>query len=144
VISHKVSYRLAQRPGSYVILKYLRSVTKRVDTQAISCAPAPGGVIDGSRADVSFWPACCVDNVRLLPAFVSTASTAAAQRYRCQPPWLTQLCQKSISLFEPVYDEKNAVRPIRASHVKSMDETRSRPGAEERGKMKTAISARLW
>ena len=26
VISQKVSYRLAQRPGSYVILKYLRSV----------------------------------------------------------------------------------------------------------------------
>src|SRR6185312_9804705 len=38
VISQKVSYRLAQRPGSYVILKYLRSVTKRRDTQTMSCA----------------------------------------------------------------------------------------------------------
>jgi transposase len=43
VISQKVSYQLAQRPGSYVILKHLRSVTKRVDTQAISCAHAPVG-----------------------------------------------------------------------------------------------------
>ena len=61
VISQKVSYRLAQRPGSYVILKYLRSVTKRVDTEAISCAPAPTGVIDGSRADVSFVAGLLVD-----------------------------------------------------------------------------------
>ena len=29
VIGQKVSYRLAQRPGSYVVLKYLRSVVKR-------------------------------------------------------------------------------------------------------------------
>jgi transposase len=36
VIGQKVSYRLAQRPGSYVVLKYLRSVTKRVDNCRIS------------------------------------------------------------------------------------------------------------
>ena len=69
VISEKISYRLAQRPGSYVILKYVRSVSgwpraiKRRDTQVLSCPAAPVGVIDGSRADVSFiagmmrgWP----------------------------------------------------------------------------------------
>jgi hypothetical protein len=85
VISQKVSYRLAQRPGSYVILKYLRSVIKRVDTQAISCAPAPVGVIDGSRADVSFvvWPVG--GQVRLPLAFVSPTPTPAGQRHRCQP-----------------------------------------------------------
>ncbi len=61
VIGQKVSYRLAQRPGSYVILKYLRSVIKRVDIRAISCAPAPVGVIEGSRADVSFVAGLLVD-----------------------------------------------------------------------------------
>jgi transposase len=61
VIGQKVSYRLAQRPGSYVVLKYLRSVTKRVDNRAISCAPAPAGVIDGSRADVIFVVGLLVD-----------------------------------------------------------------------------------
>jgi transposase len=39
VIGEKVSYRLAQRPGSYVVLKYVRPVIKRRDTQAISCLP---------------------------------------------------------------------------------------------------------
>jgi len=61
VIGQKVSYRLAQRPGSYVVLKYLRSVTKRVDNRAISCAPAPVGVIEGSRADVSFVVGLLID-----------------------------------------------------------------------------------
>lgn len=54
VIGEKVSHRLAQRPGSYVILKYVRPLIKRRDTLALSCAPAPTGVIEGSRADVSF------------------------------------------------------------------------------------------
>jgi transposase len=43
VIGQKVSYRLAQRPGSYVVLKYLRSVIKPRATGGISCPPAPAG-----------------------------------------------------------------------------------------------------
>jgi transposase len=54
VIGQKVTHRLAQRPGSYVILKYVRPVLKRRATQTIHCPPAPTGVIEGSRADVSF------------------------------------------------------------------------------------------
>ena len=41
VIGEKVSHRLAQRPGSYVVLKYVRSVIKRRDTQTLSYPPAP-------------------------------------------------------------------------------------------------------
>ena len=51
VIGEKVSHRLAQRPGSFVVLKYVRPVIKRRDTQTLHCAPAPVGVIEGSRAD---------------------------------------------------------------------------------------------
>ena len=53
VIGEKVSHRLAQRPGSFVVLKYVRPVIKRLDTQTLHCAPAPVGVIEGSRADVA-------------------------------------------------------------------------------------------
>ena len=38
VIGEKVSHRLAQRPGSYVILKYVRPLIKRRDTQRCSTA----------------------------------------------------------------------------------------------------------
>ena len=47
------SYRLAQRPASYVVLKYVRTVIKHIETQKISCPAAPRSVIEGSRADVS-------------------------------------------------------------------------------------------
>ena len=45
VIGEKVSHRLAQRPGSYVVLKYVRTVIKRLDTQALHCPPAPEGLL---------------------------------------------------------------------------------------------------
>ena len=61
VIGEKVSYRLAQQPGSYVVLKYVRSVVKRRDTQAILTAAAPANVLERSGADVSFLAAMLVD-----------------------------------------------------------------------------------
>ncbi|MDB6013486.1 MAG: hypothetical protein JWL65_5736 [Gammaproteobacteria bacterium] len=134
VISQKVSYRLAQRPGSYVILKYLRSVTKRVDTQTISCAPAPVGVIDGSRADVSFVAGLLVDKFAYhLPWQHQRLQDSGIDVSR---PWLTQLSQRSISLLEPIYDAQ--FDSIRASRVKAMDETPIKAGRKERGKMKIA------
>src|SRR3989454_2925 len=49
VIGEKTSHRLAQRPGSYVVLKYVRPVIKRLDTQTLHCPSAPVGLIAGSR-----------------------------------------------------------------------------------------------
>jgi transposase len=54
VVTEKVTYRLAQRPGSYVMLKYVREVIKLKETQALHCPPTPAGVLGSSRADVSF------------------------------------------------------------------------------------------
>lgn len=53
VIGEKVTYRLAQRPGAYVILKYVRPVINRKDTATLSCPPAPPAVLERSFADVS-------------------------------------------------------------------------------------------
>ena len=61
VIGEKISYRLAQRPGSYLILKYVRPVIKRKDTQAIMSACAPGNVLDKSSVDVSFLAGMLID-----------------------------------------------------------------------------------
>ncbi|HHJ17160.1 MAG TPA: hypothetical protein ENJ80_10735 [Gammaproteobacteria bacterium] len=49
----KVTYRLAQRPGSYVVLKYVRQGIKRNDTGAILAPPAPA---NGHRG--YFFPCC--------------------------------------------------------------------------------------
>jgi transposase len=53
VIGEEVTYRLAQRPGAYVILKYRRPLIKRKDTEVLSCPPAPPAVFEKSFADVS-------------------------------------------------------------------------------------------
>ena len=134
VIGEKVSHRLAQRPGSYVILKYVRPLIKRRDTQTLPCPAAPSGVIDGSRADVSFLVGLLLDKFawhlplyrqhqRLLDAGI-TVSRA----------WLTQLAAQAAALLEPIYAAQLA--SIRTSRVKAMDETPIKAGRAGPGKMK--------
>ena len=40
IVGTKISYRLAQRPGSYVLLKYERPVFKLREAQTLHTAPA--------------------------------------------------------------------------------------------------------
>src|SRR4029450_1109265 len=61
VIGEKVTYRVAQRPGAYVILKYIRPVIKRQDTEALGCPPAPPAVFEKSFADVSLRAGLLID-----------------------------------------------------------------------------------
>jgi transposase len=61
VIGEKVTYRLAQQPGAYVVLKYVRPVIKLKATQVISCPPAPPAVFEKSVADVSLLAGLLID-----------------------------------------------------------------------------------
>lgn len=136
VIGEKVSHRLAQRPGIYVILKYVRPLIKHCDTQTLSCPPAPVGVIEGSRADVSFIVGLIVDKFSFhLPLYrqhlrLRDAGITVARG------WLTQLTQQAIALLEPIFEALLA--SIRASRVKAMDETPIKAGRAGPGKMKAA------
>lgn len=135
VIGQKVSYRLAQRPGSYMVLKYVRPLIKRRDTQALSCAPAPLGVIEGSRADVSFAAGLLVDKFAYHLPLYRQHQRLSDSGITVSRPWLTQLCQQSIGLTEPIYEAQ--FDSIRQSRVKSMDETPIKAGRVGNGKMKT-------
>ena len=53
IVAEKTTYKLAQRPASYVILKYVREVIKRREDGVLSCPPAPPSVLGKSFADVS-------------------------------------------------------------------------------------------
>jgi hypothetical protein len=136
VIGQKVSYRLAQRPGSYLILKYVRPVVKRRDTQAISAAPAPQGVIEGSRADVSFLAGLLRDKFDYHLPLYRQHRRLCDSGIDVSRPWLTQLGQQSIGLLEPIYDAQ--FDSIRASRVKTMDETPIKAGRSAHGRMKMA------
>jgi transposase len=133
VIGQKVSYRLAQRPGSYVVLKYVRQQIKRRDTQTLHCAPAPSGVLEGSRADVSLVAGLLVDKfVYHLPLYRQHQRMADAG-ITVSRPWLTQLVQQGAQLIEPVYEAQ--LESIRASRFKAIDETPIKAGRAE-GAMK--------
>jgi transposase len=136
VISHKDSYRLAQRPGSYVVLKYRRPVVKLKATEAIVCAKAPTGVIEGSRADVSFIAGLLLDKFAYhLPLYRQHQRLTDAG-ITVSRPWLTQVAQQAVSLLEPIY--RAQFESIRASRVKAMDETPIKAGRGEPGKLKAA------
>ena len=133
VIGEKLSYRLAQRPGSYVVLKYVRPLIKRLDTQTMHCPPAPAGVLEGSRADVSFAAGLLIDKFAYhLPLYRQHQRLTDAG-ITVSRPWLTQLAQRTIGLLEPIYEAQLA--SVRASRVIAMDETPIKAARAGPGKM---------
>jgi transposase len=134
VIGHKESFRLAQRPGSYVVLNYRRPVIKLKATQAIVCASAPSGVIEGSRADVSFIAGLLIDKFAYHLPLYRQHQRLTDSGITVSRGWLTQLAQRGIGLLEPIYDAQ--LESIRASRVIAMDETPIKAGRGQPGKLK--------
>lgn len=120
VIGEKVSHRLAQRPGSYVILRYVRRVIKRRDDQTLHCAPAPTGVLDHSRADVSFIAGVVVDKLVYHQPLYRQHQRLKDNGIELARPWLTSLVHRTGALLEPVYEAQ--FDSVRASRIKAMDD----------------------
>jgi transposase len=140
VIGQKVSYRLAQRPGVYVILKYIRNVTKKIShregEKKISCPPMPFEVFEKSHADVSFLAGLLIDKFQYhLPLYRQHQRLEGAG-IEVSRAWLTQLVHRCGDLLKPIFDE--LVKSIRMCRVKLMDETPIKAGRKKKGKMRTA------
>lgn len=142
VIGQKVSYRLAQRPGSTVVLKYVRPLIKILQSQAILCAPAPAGVLEGSRADVSFAAGLLIDKFLYHLPLYRQHQRLADSGITVSRPWLTQIAQRTISLLAPIYEAQFA--SICLSRVKAMDEsvprTQDRTSCDAVAKMRVGPS----
>src|SRR5919109_938181 len=133
VIGEKVTYRLAQRPGAYVILKYIRPVIKRKDTEELSCPPAPPAVFEKSFADVSVLAGLLIDKfVYHLPLYRQHQRLQRAG-IRLSRGTLTQWVQRAAELLEPIYYA--LLSSILQSHVLTMDETPLKAGRREKGKL---------
>ena len=139
LITQKITYRLAQRPGSYVVLKYVRRVIKRKDTHELVTPPAPLNVLDKSIADVSFLAGMLVDKFLYhLPLY------RQHQRLRqcgidIARPTLTRLSSRAIDLLEPIVDAQ--FEHILQSRVLAMDETPIKAGRKSKGKLRQGY---LW
>lgn len=136
IIGEKVTYRVAQRPGTYQIIRYRRLVVKLKDgSQKILCLPAPQGVLEGSRADVSLQAGLLVDKFAWHIPLYRQHQRMEAGGITVSRPWLTQLSQQTIALLTPIHDAQLA--SIRCSRVIAMDETPIKAGRSGHGKMNT-------
>lgn len=133
VISEVPTYRLAQRPSSYYVIKFVRPVVKLKDSKEIVSTPAPHAVFEKSYADVTFLAGLFIDKLvyhlplhrqhqRLISAGITVSRTT-----------LTNLFLRAARLLSPVYEAQYA--SVLRSLVLSMDETPIRAGRNERGKM---------
>jgi len=135
VISTKTSYRLGQRPGSYVVLKYTRPVIKHKSTEKITTTAAPAGVLDKSMADVSFLAGMLVDKFLYHLPLYRQHQRLAASGIRLSRTTLTNLTHRSIQLLAPLYEAQ--CRSVLLGKTLAMDETPIKAGQSKKGKMHT-------
>jgi transposase len=135
IISEKTTYRLAQRPASYVLLKYIRPVIKRKDNGQIACPSAPSAVLGKSLADVSLLACMAIDKFRYhLPLYRQHQRMAAAG-IRLARSTLTGMVHRTADLLQPIYQAQ--LCSVIGGSVVAMDETPIKAGRKHRGKMKT-------
>lgn len=134
IIDHKITRKLAQRPGSYVVLEYRRPVLKHKPTATLMEVPAPSAVFDNSLADVSFLAGLLVDKFCYhLPLYRQHQRLADAG-VTLSRATLTHYTQRAIELLRPIYDAQ--WQHVLQSKVLAMDETPIKAGKAGKGKMK--------
>ncbi len=133
VIDTKISRRLAQRPGSYVVLEYHRPVLRHKPSRQLMEVPAPSAVFEGSLADVSLLAGLLVDKfVYHLPLYRQHQRLADAG-ITLSRATLTNYTRRAIELLRPIYDAQ--FDHILKSRVLAMDETPIKAGRKHKGQM---------
>ena len=132
VIGEKVTHRLAQRPASYVVLKYVRPVVKLKSSKVVS-HPAPSGVFDRSFADVSLVAGILVDKFQYHLPLYRQHQRLAAGGITISRQTLTNFVARAADLLAPVYYAQ--LSSILQSKVLAMDETPIKAGQASKGKL---------
>lgn len=133
VIDHKYTYRLAQRPGSHVILKYQRDVVRHKASQTLTTVAAPTGLFDRSFADVSFIAGMLVDKYRYHMPLYRQHQRLETSGITVSRGTLTHLEQRAGDLLRPIAEE--LLRSCLESSTLALDETPGKAGRKSKGKM---------
>lgn len=136
VIGEKVTYRLAQRPGSHVILEYRRLVYKVLDEQRIVTTPAPANVLDRCAVDVSFLAGMLVDKFSYHLPLYRQHQRLMQCGIQLSRATLTIWAGRAIDLLAPIVEAQSQHQLL--SRVLAMDETPIKAGREKQGKMRQA------
>ena len=126
LVDTKETCRLAQQPGSYVVLRFRRQVVRHKTTQAIKDTPAPSNVLEGCYCDVSLLAGLMVDKAvyhlplhrqhqRMLDSGITLSRATLIN-------WI----QKGIELLRPI--AKAQWQHILQSKILAMDEVPIKAG----------------
>jgi len=148
-IGQKTIRKLAQRPGSYVVLEYIRPVLKKKEAadaieSEIVCAAPPATVLERSFADVSLLAGILTDKFLYHLPLYRQHQRMAACGVRLSRGTLTNWVHRCAELLVPIHEAQLA--SILSSDVLAMDETPLKAGRKkgkppDRGRMATGY---LW
>jgi transposase len=136
VISEKVTHRLAQRPGSFVVLKYVRPVLKRKGDGKLRTTAAPAGLWAGSVADVSVIAGLLVEKFVYHQPLYRQHQRLSREGIQLSRATLTTWAHKAIDLLSPIFDAQR--RSVLQSKVLAVDETPIKAGRKKKGQMRLA------
>jgi transposase len=135
-IGEKVTYRLAQRPGSYAVLKYVRTTWKLRETGELLTPPSPSNVLEKCVADVSLLAGMLSDKFLYHLPLHRQHQRLLAAGVQLSRASLTTWAARGIDLLAPIYAAQ--CRHVLTSEVLAMDETPIKAGRLEKGKMRQA------
>jgi len=135
VIDVHKTYRLAQRPASYVVLCYEQPVVKIKESEEIINAIITTNVLEKSVADVSLLVGLLVDKFLYHLPLHRQHQRLTAAGITLSRSSLTNYVRRAISLLEPIVDAQR--ESVLQSKVLAMDETPTKAGKskKKRGRM---------
>lgn len=134
IIDEQVTYRLAQQPASYIVLKYIRPVIKlKTNAQLIQAAAAPN-VLEKSQYDVSFLVGMMVDKLQYHLPLYRLHQKLEQNGIIVSRGGLSQAFHRACALLEAIFQA--LLRSVLQSKILAMDETPVKAGRKKPGKMK--------
>ena len=136
VISEKVSHKLAQKPGAYVVLRYLRKTVKLKDSKELITPAAPPAVLERSFADVSFLVGMLIDKFLYHLPLYRQHQRLKDSGIVVSRATLTNLAHRTSELLIPIYLAQ--FDSILASDTLCMDEIPIKASRKIKGRMSTS------
>lgn len=134
IIGEKVTYRLAQRPAGYELIKYIRRVYKLRESGKIVATITPPAVLEKCVADVSLLAGLLIDKFQYhLPLYRQHQRLEAAG-FTLSRTSLTNWSGRAIDLLAPIVEAQ--CQHVRESSVVAMDETPIKAGRKAKGTMR--------
>lgn len=126
IIDYRITHRLAQRPGSWVVLAYRRPVLRHRDERSVTAPPAPTNVLEGSSADVSVLAGLVVDKFCYHCPLYRQHQRLADAGIHLSRATLTNWTNRTAALLAPIAEAQHG--HILQSAVLAMDETPIKAG----------------